>query len=738
MKNKFYATILLTSITIISCDANNSLYYNSSSLSSILNENSINSEIFEPPVLYSPHGTVSKGNITFSWEKSSNKFFEKFLFELNSITNYFRSEVFTFVSHISLNQIPIGTYEWRVTPILQNEKHINSSDWVVINVVSELSSEVIFGIEKNQVTPLLSTKLSYPESAVYGPDGAIYVSDSLSNVIKKCDIFCTPFIGNFLSGYNGDNHRNFVQLNQPAGIVFDSQFNMIFQDTGNFLTRKLDYSSDNVTTISTHSGWSKNIYIASDGSFFKTIQEADKGYIYRTYHDQTTITILDNFLFRHPIAIEIIGDKVLILDNQLRRLFMFLDNKLIKEFDTVNDASGLFYDGEFIYIGAHTVLFKLDLDLNIIQFNDTFANISHISKGKNNKLLITDSDLGSVFEVDKFLEVKTILIGSGSKHTFGNIVDLVQFQNYLYLLDNKSATVWRYNLIKRTIERYLGTGEQDLAKIGELRSNSSLFFPSGLAVDNYGHLYVGEQHHILKINRFTDKVELFAGAHGRGTFGYFGDNGPASEALFYGIRGIHYDQVSDSILVADTFNNRIRKINKDRIVSTIAGNGIQGQIPVFNISAIYSSLNKPHKITTSPNGEIYISDSWSNLISKIDSQGFIRHVAGVINFSGYQGNGSFSGDNGYAILANLNTPNGLFFYEDTLFFTDTFNHRIRMIKGAKIITIIGGELNGFSAIDSKVLNMPNGILVTKEGEVFLADTENSLLRKYHLSDLLPS
>jgi sugar lactone lactonase YvrE len=329
--------------------------------------------------------------------------------------------------------------------------------------------------------------------------------------------------------------------------------------------------------------------------------------------------------------------------------------------------------------------------------------------------------LGGVYSVNKTTGEKTLLVGS--KSLSAAVTEIEERDGYLYFLDNQSGVVWRYDPKTEKTERFIGNGRNELAVIGADRLDTGLYYPAGFTTDGNGNFYISEQHHILKINK-EGKVELFAGAGGRDKYGY--RDGPADAALFQAIRGISFDDKTHSLYVADTYNNRIRKI-KDGKVTTVAGNGMQNE-PVFGIYATESPLNRPHDIIVKES-DIYISDSWNNTIVRIDENGILYAVAGIPVYKVYQGEGSYSGDGGDAQKARLNTPLNMEYYDGILYVVDAFNNRIRRVDNGKIDTIIGSNKKGYDSKDSMVLNFPSAVYVNDK-YIYVADTGNFLVRRY--------
>jgi sugar lactone lactonase YvrE len=578
-------------------------------------------------VPYGPIGTTSIGDVNFSW--STVPYATHYYFQLsngtNTITEYW---IHDGIAHTTVSGLEPGEYKWRVIPKNQYDEQGKPSEWTYFQTVENLATENVLGIEKNVKTSILSTSLTYPEAAVYGPDGAIYVSDTQSNSIRRCaDNVCEPYVGTFVAGTEGNGQRLTSQIHQPGAILFTPDGDMIFQDIGNYRTQIVNMETGELTTHSTHDGWSKNIYLLEDGSLIKTIQGEDRGKIIKIHPNGETSELLSEQSFVDPVAFQIRGDKIIVLDNHLKILFLFEGDTLAKKIELDTFANALYVDENDIYLGLHTAIYKLDWNFNMVEFSDNYANVVNIAPGKSGKLLVTDSDDGSVIEVDKVTGNKTTLIGSNHASVMGNIVDIEKWDDYFFLLDNKAATVWKYHIPTGIVEKYMGTGIHELAAIGSDRRSSTMFYPSGLTVDNEGNLYIGEQHHILKINVQTDKVELFAGADGRAVYGFKGDGGSAKDAQFNGIRGLDYDLENKLLYVADTYNNRIRKIDNKGVVTTVAGDGVTG-VPSFNTSATESHLTKPHKVYVNK-GEVYVADSWNNTVSKIDIGGKLRHIAGL-------------------------------------------------------------------------------------------------------------
>jgi glucose/arabinose dehydrogenase len=148
--------------------------------------------------------------------------------------------------------------------------------------------------------------------------------------------------------------------------------------------------------------------------------------------------------------------------------------------------------------------------------------------------------------------------------------------------------------------------------------------PWGVAIDSNSILYFADSnnHRILKI----DKNGIVSRIAGNCTAGYFGNGGIATDAQLNYPKGLALDD-NGNIYVADSHNNVIRKIDKSGIITTIAGNNIAGYSG-DNSLAITAQLNNPVDVIIDKTGNIYIADQNNHVIRKINSHGIISTIIG--------------------------------------------------------------------------------------------------------------
>jgi sugar lactone lactonase YvrE len=210
--------------------------------------------------------------------------------------------------------------------------------------------------------------------------------------------------------------------------------------------------------------------------------------------------------------------------------------------------------------------------------------------------------------------------------------------------------------------------------------------------------------------------------------GFSGDGGPATRAE------LNSDGVADladgRILIADRGNGRIRRVELDGTISTIAGNG-ESRFSGDGGPATSAALAGPFGVAAVADGRVLIVDTGNHRIRRIELDGTITTIAG-------NGNAGFAGDGGPATSAVLNLPRGATALADgRVLVADQDNHRIRRIElDGTITTVAGTGTAGFSGdggpATSAALSAPGGVAAQADGRVLVADRNNRRIRRIEL------
>lgn len=269
-----------------------------------------------------------------------------------------------------------------------------------------------------------------------------------------------------------------------------------------------------------------------------------------------------------------------------------------------------------------------------------------------------------------------------------------------------------------------------VALVSSIATSPTFNHPTSLALDPSGNLYVLDQASsaIHRVSARTGTLALVTGSP-LGRSGYSGDNGLATAAQLNSPSGMAFDPTGN-LFIADSGNHRIREIAASTgLITTVAGTGSAG-FSGDGGPAAAALLSSPSAIAADSKGNLYIADSATSTVRKIDARtGLISAVAGT-------GTAGFSGDGATATAAKLNSPQGITVDSfGNLFITDTGNQRIREVAtGTGIIsTIAGNSTQGYSGdggpSSHSSLNTPFATAVDTSGNLYIADSGNGVVRK---------
>jgi len=300
----------------------------------------------------------------------------------------------------------------------------------------------------------------------------------------------------------------------------------------------------------------------------------------------------------------------------------------------------------------------------------------------------------------------------------------------VYIADTGNAYIREITATTGIINFIAGDGSIGYSGDGALANVAGLDEPFAIALDSSGNVYFTEPEdgRIREITISTGKINTVAG---NGVFGFSGDGSAATGAMLHLPTGLAIDS-SGNLYIADSLNNRVRKVTGTTI-STIAGSGVLSYSGDGG-PATAAQLNTPEAVAVDASGNVYIADTVNNVVREISTKGAISTIAGT-------GTAGFAGDGGAATSALLSSPQGVAVdASGNVYVSDTANARVRKISGGTITTVAGSATVGYAgdgaAATNAQLNTPVGLAVDKSGNLYIADVDDSVVRKVSTSGII--
>ncbi len=274
-----------------------------------------------------------------------------------------------------------------------------------------------------------------------------------------------------------------------------------------------------------------------------------------------------------------------------------------------------------------------------------------------------------------------------------------------------------------TISTIAGTDSYGFTADAVQATSAPLYRPSGVAIAPDGSVLIADRwnHRIRKVR----PDGIIATVAGTGAMGFSGDDGPATSASLYYPSGVAA-AADGSILIADEYNNRIRRVATNGIITTVAGSGGAG-FGGDSGRAISAMLNHPSGVAVGVDASILIADEYNHRVRRVTPDGVIRTIAGS-NAAG------FSGDGGQATSALLRSPNGVAVAQDgAVLIADRDNNRVRKVFNGLISTVAGSNTSGFAGdgglANNAQLYGPTGVALASDGSILIADNSNHRIRR---------
>jgi sugar lactone lactonase YvrE len=297
----------------------------------------------------------------------------------------------------------------------------------------------------------------------------------------------------------------------------------------------------------------------------------------------------------------------------------------------------------------------------------------------------------------------------------------------IYIADQQNQRI-RKVTTNGIISTIAGNGTEGYSGDGGPAVSAEMHYPYGIAVDAWGNIYFSDPGNncVRKINT-AGIILTVAGVQSTGWGGYSGDGGPATSATLSTPMGLAIDG-SGNLYIADWGNGRIRKVSTTGIISTIAGNGVA--IPISGNAgdgglATVAEIDAPQGVAVDASGNVYIADYNGNTVRKVNTNGIISTIAGVVGNPNI--NGGYNGDGILATTAELYNPTDVA-VDNTgnVYISDANNSRIRLVNVNGIISSFAGNGaitfsgDGGLAVNASI-GFSQGIALDNKGNLYFSE-----------------
>lgn len=655
-----------------------------------------------------------------------------------------------------------------------------------------------------------NAKLGFPNAIAADALGNVFIADSANNRIRKVasNGLISTVAGDGIASFSGDGGLALnAELNNPTAVAIDSTGNLYIADSANYRIRKIA-TNGIITTVAGNGtgGFSGDGGAATNANLFGptsvVVDASGNLYIADTFNERIRkvatsgiiISIAGNGTYGYsgdggpatraeladPVAIAIdasgnvyIAEAIVPLtipDTLTNRIRKISSGGIIS---TVagNGTKGYSGDGgpatsaaldnpSGIAVDASGNLFVADTYNSVIRkvaggtiativgtgiygfFGDggqaTNATLGYpmgVTLDSSSNIFVADTGNNRVRKVSSTGIINTLAGASDGHYGFSSngaaatnaVLDIpvsVAVDNVggVYFADSQNNVI-RKVASNGTITTVAGDGLVGYTGDGTSAIFSAINEPQGVAVDTSGNLYIADTYNNRV--RKVSSAGIISTVAGNGTIGYSGDGAPATNATLYNPNAVAVD-ASGNIFVADTGNNVVRKVAANGVISTVAGDGTHG-FSGDGGPATNAKLASPNGVVIGATGNLYIGDSNNAVIRKVASNGIITTVAG-------NGTGGFSGDGGAATNAKISSSKEIALdSSENLYIADVANDRIREVKNGIISTVAGNGDRAYygdgGLATAAALQAPAGVAVDARGNIFIADQINNRIRE---------
>jgi hypothetical protein len=585
-----------------------------------------------------------------------------------------------------------------------------------------------------------NAELREPAGVAVDGCGNLLIADYQNNRVREVGAGCiiTTVAGNGTNGYSGDGGLAAnAEINGPWGVTVDGYGNLFIADSGNQRIRKVTYMGTNHLVfqgVAAGNSGSYDVVVTSPyGSVTSSVVTLSAGVSPAITSQPTNLVLTVGGTATFSVAVS--GSAPLNCQWQFDGTNLAGATNSILAISNAQFANAGTY--ELLVTNLYGETNSQSAVLGAPPSVATQPTNQAVGVGTNAAFSVSVSGTGPFayqwqFDGTNLPNIITTVAGNGTGGYSGDggVATNAELDNpYGVTMDGYGNLFIADTLNNRIrevgtngiITTVAGNGSRGYSGDGGVATNAQLNNPYGVTMDGYGNLFIADQDN----NRVREVGTngIITTVAGSRNSGYSGDGGAATNAELREPEGVTLDGYGN-LFIADTGNERIRKVGTSGIIATVAGGGSSGD----GGQATNASLNYPEGVTVDVYGNLFIADAYNNRIRKVGTNGIITTVAG----SGFLG---YSGDGGKATNAELWTPSGV--AADgygNLFMADYNNDRIREVGTNGIITTKAGNGKpGYSgdngAATNAKLNCPFGVTVDGYGNLFVADYDNNRIRE---------
>jgi hypothetical protein len=580
-----------------------------------------------------------------------------------------------------------------------------------------------------------AAQFSSPTGVAVDSAGNVYVADSGNCTIRKVTSggVVTTLAGTAGQSGSADGIGSSARFNSPGGVAVDSNGNVYVADSGNCLLRKMTAASV-VTTLAGSAGHSGSADAAGSAARFNfpygvAVDAAGSVYVADTFND--TIRKVSNIGMVITLAgsagqsgssdgvggaAQFSSPSGVALDPAGNIYVADFGNSTIRKVTTNGVVTTL--------AGSAGQTGSADGMGGVARFNgpsgvavDGAGNV-YVADAYNSTIrVVTSAGMVTTLAGNPGQLGSADGTGSASQFYYPSGV-AVDGEGHVYVADAYNNTI-RKVTPGGMVTTLAGTPGQ-AGNMDGTGAAARFNGPFGIAVDGAGNVYVADAYNSsIRMLTSDGVVTTLAGTPGQAG----STDGTGSGAQFYFPYGVAVDGAG-SVYVADTGNSTVRKVTTNGVVTTLAGSA--GQFGSVDVNPADAQFNGPSGVALDGSGNLYVADAYNNVLRKVTSAGVVTTLAGSASQSGSAdgmgGSAQFSHPSNVALDSVGN-----------IYVSDTYNFTIRKVTSTGTVTTLAGNPGQPGSEDgtgsAALFSSPSGVAVDGVGNVYVADFGNSTIRK---------